>query len=985
MPVSTRSKTHPGQPPGCVTSPRVHRPRRQVDSRQGNAVVTESAEAGSPSTSDPVANGNHHAATGNSHHATTTGFTISKCASRRCMTCPKLSTSSTFQSSVTSKNYKIINHSGETISCHSQNLIYLLTCNNCNLQYVGETTIPLNKRINIHRTAKTGCEHMIKHYKEICIGATFQVQVLEIFQGNGYVNGKVCPKDREQRLIREEHWMKTLRTIFPYGLNERARHNDENSSVGRLFPPIPRMTTRKTGERSNNHNHANDDSLESFFDSFNYVLLTDKKDALYKLRVLLNKTKKKTLKLIASEILHKNNTFDFDYKNEQYYLYILDIIDTKIFKPKIFTRKTAPKHICTVTFDNKGVEAIRLPKLLNDPEVTSKLPADMQNKENNPVVTYRLGGTIRNKILNYKDTVNSIYADEEVSFSLNTDTCDCEQSSFCNPDHKHIITGDLRIVENNKLRKLLTKGPNYREPRSVNLNKAKKEIATSLKLCVEGLAAKTKHKAASFQSWKETILNKVDARITFLKNNLKLQSTKPTLCDPEVITYLDNLHKRFVIVPIDKAANNFAFICKKFYVSRILAELDQSNPNNNTYKLSSDSPEDLISDNIKLCEKFDLQVTEKQKALPIMYWMPKMHKQPVGARFIVASKTCSTKPVTEVISRIFKMIFAHVESFHTKSKFYSNFKKFWVVQNSFPIIEKLKRINLKKNAKSIATFDFSTLYTTIPHDLLIKVLSEIITFVFKSSIRNRIGFSPSSIYWTSKGMDKRYFTKQSLIDTVSYLIKKCYFRVGNQTFKQDIGIPMGIDPAPFWANLFLFHYEDKFVQKLVSSGSPRAYKYHGTNRFIDDLCAINDGDDFLNSYKEIYPKELDLKVEHHGNHATFLDLDITIVDNIFVYKLFDKRDKFPFFIVRMPQMCSNIPSSVFYGATFSEFLRIARCTLLLSDFAPRASELYKRMKTQGATDKMLHVQMIKACDRYPDVFLKFGMKPKELADFISSV
>ena len=107
------------------------------------------------------------------------------------------------------------------------------------------------------------------------------------------------------------------------------------------------------------------------------------------------------------------------------------------------------------------------------------------------------------------------------------------------------------------------------------------------------------------------------------------------------------------------------------------------------------------------------------------------------------------------------------------------------------------------------------------------------------------------------------------------------------------------------------------------------------------------------SYKEIYPKELQLKVEHHGNHATFLDLNITIKANIFVYKLFDKQDKFPFFI-HMP--CgSNIPSLVFYGSIFSEFLRIACCTLLLNDFTPRASKPYQHMKTQGATDKMLHV------------------------------
>ena len=41
---------------------------------------------------------------------------------------------------------------------HKTSSIYL-PVRHCNLQYVGESTIPLNKRMNIHRTAKTGCEH----------------------------------------------------------------------------------------------------------------------------------------------------------------------------------------------------------------------------------------------------------------------------------------------------------------------------------------------------------------------------------------------------------------------------------------------------------------------------------------------------------------------------------------------------------------------------------------------------------------------------------------------------------------------------------------------------------------------------------------------------------------------------------------------------------------------------------------------------------
>ena len=34
--------------------------------------------------------------------------------------------------------------------------------------------------------------------------------------------------------------------------------------------------------------------------------------------------------------------------------------------------------------------------------------------------------------------------------------------------HGHVITGDLRVIENAKLRELVAKGPKYREPNRVN-------------------------------------------------------------------------------------------------------------------------------------------------------------------------------------------------------------------------------------------------------------------------------------------------------------------------------------------------------------------------------------------------------------------------------------------------------------------------------------------------------------------------------------
>ena len=60
---------------------------------------------------------------------------------------------------------------------------------------------------------------------------------------------------------------------------------------------------------------------------------------------------------------------------------------------------------------------------------------------------------------------------------------------------------------------------------------------------------------------------------------------------------------------------------------------------------------------------------------------------------------------------------------------------------------------------------------------------------------------------------------------------------------------------------------------------------------------------------------------------------------MFVYKLFDKPDAFPFFIIHMAYTDSNILKSVFYSALVGEFLRIAPSSLLYKEFNEKAMEL----------------------------------------------
>ena len=137
---------------------------------------------------------------------------------------------------------------------------------------------------------------------------------------------------------------------------------------------------------------------------------------------------------------------------------------------------------------------------------------------------------------------------------------------------------------------------------------------------------------------------------------------------------------------------------------------------------------------------------------------------------------------------------------------------------------------------------------------------------------------------------------------------------------------MGIDPAPFGLIFIYKNYEYKYVTHLIRVNKLRVRRSHSTFRFIDDLSALNDGSEFGKVFLEIYPTELELKVEHNGSHATFLDLDISIDKEKFIYKVLDKLDTFNFNIVRMPSITSNIPSIIFCSSTMSEFV-ITRSTL----------------------------------------------------------
>ena len=150
-----------------------------------------------------------------------------------------------------------------------------------------------------------------------------------------------------------------------------------------------------------------------------------------------------------------------------------------------------------------------------------------------------------------------------------------------------------------------------------------------------------------------------------------------------------------------------------------------------------------------------------------------------------------------------------------------------------------------------------------------------------------------------------------------FLIENSYFTICNVLFLQTVVISMGIDPALFWTNLYWQNYESRYITNLVKTNNLRSRRFHSTFLLIGDLSPLNVGGEFGKAFFEIYPAELELKVEHNDSHATFLSLDISIDKRKF---MFDKRYAFNLHIVRIPSITSNfLPSISFYSSTMSEF------------------------------------------------------------------
>ena len=103
---------------------------------------------------------------------------------------------------------------------------------------------------------------------------------------------------------------------------------------------------------------------------------------------------------------------------------------------------------------------------------------------------------------------------------------------------------------------------------------------------------------------------------------------------------------------------------------------------------------------------------------------------PVKHRFIAGSSKCTTKELSSFLTKILTVIKTGLEKYCSIKTSHTGVNNMWILKNSTNLLSSLGHLGVHR-ATSIQTFNFSTLYTSIPHDLLKSRMSSIRNNPFK--------------------------------------------------------------------------------------------------------------------------------------------------------------------------------------------------------------------------------------------------------------
>ena len=840
------------------------------------------------------------------------------CKDKRCKTCPSIELDDVFNKCSIKLSKPV---------CKTTGVVYMITCGHCNIKYIGQSSNPFHLRINNHRSL---CNKV--KTKNTDIQSKYEFEHFKMHSFNqAKINILAIIDDYNRRIEQENFFIIKYKTAYPYGLNDRVNNvsitaiKDNTCIYKDIFSIITVNNIRPFRMRSRNKRNLFIDFQE---------LIKDIDDAILSKNNIVGYVKDKILGLKRSKA-KVFTRFVKDYKFRYYLIQdlVCDLLKFKLNKLDIFTdtNRFSFNSYLVIDFTHKYMDTLQIPQLVNNRDLVSCFPI----KETYPKISFRYSQTLGSMAFNYAKFSKDIRIENIEQYR-----CECHNSIFKDEFHNHIVTGNLNVLEDNELIDIFKYGSKFRIIPNLNTNDMMTSINESVNEYIHKLSFRHNVNVGHFVEWKAKFLllirNKINNTPNIFPNTINIRRLR---------NRINVIQSKFVITPVDKAGSNFAFICKKYYAQVLLSEINS----NNTFEISNTTSNNLKNVFIDFLKRFSLIPSFK---IPFMYCMPKFHKNPIKFRFITSSFDCINKDISIILNLTLDVLYDKVESESGNS---------WIIRNNSKILDTLSHCNENPGLPGnhmVATFDFSTLYTALPHNDLIRCIVALYNKYIQSDIevlyRNR----------------KLIISKVLFVEILKFSIKNSYVLFNNRLYRQKIGIPMGSNFSPNMANLYLHFYESQFLSRNHDDGRNR---YKHTYRFIDDLVAINNRD-IIHDVRTIYPRFLEISNTNSDNFSecSFLDIDIKVDDNRFVTKVYDKRRAFEFDILGLPAYSSNIPNNMAYGIICSQFCRFANICMREQDFLYNCQLIIDKIGHNGFPAWLLRKYVVKFKDRKNRSIAKFN-------------
>ena len=240
------------------------------------------------------------------------------------------------------------------------------------------------------------------------------------------------------------------------------------------------------------------------------------------------------------------------------------------------------------------------------------------------------------------------------------------------------------------------------------------------------------------------------------------------------------------------------------------------------------------------------------------------------------------------------------------------------------------------------TFDFSTMYTNIPHESLLDNLASLVNKAFAFARVKRyivVVRGERLARWTEyRDVERKgvCWDEDELMRAVRIVVLNAVVCVGHGIYHQILGAPMGTNSSPPLANLYLLAYERNFMHSLcLMDRFEVARAFANTCRFLDDILFL--ANPFVDQYlhfedlrgQGLYPSDI-LRLEEttldrydDPGHLHYLDLDLWCGESLRI-RIWDKRKQLDIPIIRFPHRGSALAESAMYAIVTSQCFRFFR-------------------------------------------------------------